>query len=141
MKIIPFEPEHLKDIKVQGGQLDWQLYNYETYGAELKKAGMAYTAVDNEGRIIGCAGIIKIWTGRGEAWALFGGGWQRHYIGITKAVLRGLRLSNLRRIEANVRADFDKAQAWITYLGFNEEGYMRKYGADGADFIRYARIR
>jgi RimJ/RimL family protein N-acetyltransferase len=59
---------------------------------------------------------------------------------LDRAVRRLLSLRSFRRIEASTEADFKQGCRWLEMLDFQSEGLMRKYGPDGADHIRYARI-
>jgi hypothetical protein len=34
---------------------------------------------------------------------------------------------------------FEKAHRLVQFLGMQDEGVMRKYGPDGADYVRYAK--
>ena len=46
----------------------------------------------------------------------------------------------LHRIQAAVRADWPEAQRFAEFMGFENEGLMRKFGQDKTDYIRYARV-
>jgi len=46
----------------------------------------------------------------------------------------------LSRIQASVCASDVRANRYAQWLGFEKEGIMRKYGPDGTDYIRYARV-
>jgi hypothetical protein len=47
---------------------------------------------------------------------------------------------SLHRLQAMVRADDPRALKFTEqFLGFADEGLMRKYGSDGADYRRFAR--
>ena len=62
-------------------------------------------------------------------------------LGLTKAVKGWLDSQKAyRRIQANVKADDERAVRWIRLLGFENEGLMRAFGPDGADFRRFVRL-
>ena len=44
------------------------------------------------------------------------------------------------RIQAAVRADWPEAQRFAEFLGLENEGLMRKYGPDGSDYFRFAKV-
>ena len=44
------------------------------------------------------------------------------------------------RVHATIRADFPTARKWIKILGFQEEGIMKKYGAENEDHILFAKV-
>ena len=140
MEIVEFKPKHINDIQAQTMQKEWLLYWKPGYAEYLRDNGIAYSAVI-DGKVIGCAGIFKHWEGRGEAWALFDSSIRTHFIGITRAILRALSVTDFRRVEANVRHDFKAAHEWMLYLGFTWEGTMKNFGIDGMDYDRFARVK
>ena len=44
------------------------------------------------------------------------------------------------RVQAAVRTDWPEAQRFSRFLGFKQEGLMEKFGPDGSDYYRVARI-
>ena len=54
------------------------------------------------------------------------------YTGIDKDVI--LAIGGVHRMWDGV------GEAYAQWLGFEKEGIMRKYGPDGTDYIRYARV-
>jgi RimJ/RimL family protein N-acetyltransferase len=105
--------------------------------------GTAFTGFAEDG-IIGCAGILPVWSGVGHAWVVMGKDYKSHRIWIHKnvksfmnKVICGL---DLRRVQANVVCDFDAGKEWLERMGFENEGRMKKYGPDGKDHYLYARI-
>jgi hypothetical protein len=102
----------------------------------------AYTGVC-EGEVVCCAGVTLLWQGVGEAWLFVSEG-ARAYIGLPGAVRELLdtvrRNLQLHRIQATVRVDNPRAHRMDTWLGFKEEGIMRKYTPDKTDCYRMARV-
>ena len=47
---------------------------------------------------------------------------------------------NYQRIQASIRADFKDGIRFAEWFGMESEGLMRKYGPDGKDYLRLARI-
>lgn len=143
MRIVPFKPEHIDRMREQGIQpsqaMDMLGKNPE-YAAELAKAGIACSAVEGD-RIIICSGVVTLWEGRGLAWALFPGDLGALFIGAHRAVKRFLDDCKLRRIEADIRTDFEPAHRWIKMLGFQRECTRRAYCPLGNDYDLYARVR
>lgn len=140
MKVIPFEPDHLKTLALQDSQTWLMPMLNPEYGESLLKAGDCFTAIEGD-EILGCAGTMKIWEGRIIAWALISGKSGAHFVGIFKAIKRYLDLNDARRIEATVDVDFKEGHRLMRLLGFEYEGLMRKYLADGRDMCLYARVR
>ena len=45
-----------------------------------------------------------------------------------------------QRIQASISVKDAKAKRFAEWLGFENEGIMKKYGPDGSDYYRYARV-
>lgn len=141
MRIVPFKPEHLEVLALQQEQEYMRPYlGIIGYGKWLAVEGKSFTGMDGE-RVLFCAGVLPMWEGRGEAWALFSSDLQRHFLKIHNAVRRFFAICDVRRIEANVQADSECARRWMRMLGFEPEGNMPGYWPDGRDAVRYARVR
>ena len=102
----------------------------------------AFTALV-DGQIAACAGIALFPRAPvGMAWACLGPLGRQHGLFITRAVRRGLhdliRRHGLVRVEADCIAQWPAARRWLDFLGFEDEGMMRKRGPHGEDMIRYA---
>lgn len=103
--------------------------------------GQAWTALDGD-RVLGVAGLGVHYPGRAEAWCMIGAGVPRTaWLAIHRAVLGVLAGAEFRRVEATSRVGFEAAHRWLHLLGFDAEGPLRAYGPDGADHIRWARVR
>ena len=48
--------------------------------------------------------------------------------------------TNLKRVQASVHAEDHQAVRFARWMGFENEGLMKKYGPDGSDYYRMARI-
>lgn len=134
-------PEHLEALILQPAQ-QFARANLEQKGyAEALAQGEAF-ALLSEGRVVACAGVVPMWEGRGDAWALIAadigpkGMHEAHYV-----VRKYLEKSALRRIEAACDAAFLQAHRWLYLLGFAYEGPLAKYTPDGRDCLRFARVR
>jgi hypothetical protein len=141
MIVQPFQPEHLERLLLQPAQEYARPYLSDpAYAKALVLPGHSFTALDGD-RVLACAGIIPLWEGRAEAWALMGRDLRAHFLAIHHATRRFLNACGMRRVEAAVDAQFGCAKGWIEALGFEEEGVLRAYTPDGRDCIRYARVR
>lgn len=93
------------------------------------------------GRVIGIGGLVQYWPGRAAVWCFLRSDIPKAaWVPLTRAVRAALSALGIRRIEADVRADFWPAQRWAFRLGFVSEGLMRAYWSDGADYLRFARV-
>tara|TARA_R100001377_G_scaffold10829_2_gene5432 strand:+ start:1318 stop:1758 length:441 start_codon:yes stop_codon:yes gene_type:complete len=145
MIIIEYKPEHARDILA--GDMNKgapkHIGQFRDFAESINRPGTSFTAIDN-GYLIACAGIIPLWSGVGEAWFL--GSERLHEY--TKPIIRAVKKDfkrmieehNLIRVQAAVRKDWDEAQRFAKFLGFKDEGLMEKFGPDGSDYYRVARI-
>jgi RimJ/RimL family protein N-acetyltransferase len=137
----PFEPAHLKDLVLQPAQASaYADFADKGYGDALAQHE-AYTGFV-DGRVVACAGVVPIWRGRGELWALIArdigkiGMHSLHY-----SVRIWLSRSAYRRLEAHCDAAFLQAHRWLRLLDFEYEGPLRAYTPDGRDCLRFARVK
>jgi hypothetical protein len=140
MTIVPFKPEHISTLVLQDAQSWMGPMLKPEYGVALQKGGPCFTALDGD-RVLGCAGVVKMWEGRDQAWALLARDCGGHFIGIYRGIRRFLELHDTRRIEATVDARFDAGHRLMRLLGFKREGTMLAYLADGRDCDLYSLVR
>ena len=162
MIIVPFSVEHFHGI-------DWQELTEGSWLAPLgekrlnfmlQEAGTSWAFTGLQvaqvsplgigrppvSQVVGAAGLWLLWPGVAEAWVLFTPAVRELTWQVVKVIRKGLEDLTiglkLHRIQAEVRAEFVPGQKLMRVLGFNQEGPpMRKYGPDGADYLRYVRIR
>lgn len=141
MRIEPYTPAHLQRLLLQPAQVAMRPYLSDPgYARALDIPGKAFAAVEGD-QVLACAGIIPMWEGRAEAWALLAADLKPHFLGIHYATKRFLNACGMRRIEAAVDAQFGCARGWVEALGFIYEGPLAKYTPDGRDCLRYARVK
>ena len=69
MIIEPFRPDHLDRLLLQPMQQRSRVFfGNPDYGKCLAN-GLAYAAVEGD-TVLACAGLLPMWEGRAEAWAL-----------------------------------------------------------------------
>lgn len=135
MKVIPFQPEHLRLVAVQPAQRS------EMRAEQFDTAfGQAWTAVAG-GVPIGCGGLVEVWVGRAYAWALVGVDAGPHMRSLTREIRSRIAASGFRRVEMAVDAEFDAGRRWAELLGFRCETPepMRSYLPNGRAAYLYAR--
>lgn len=140
MNVVPFEPEHLETIMLQPQQEQFYAHVSPEYGQALAISGPAFTGI-LDGRILGCAGVVKQWENRAIAWALLSGDLGNEFVRIHRAVKRFLDMTDFHRVEAHVDANFEQGHRWIQMLGFKPEGYMKEFNPNGGDAVLYARLK
>lgn len=142
MKIVAFRAEHLEGLRLQPAQSHMiGMLAENGYGAMLEN-GPSFTALDDAGHVLICAGFDERWTGCAQAWALLSCDAGRHMIGIVRA-LRGYidNVAPWHRIEAAVDVGFVAGERLLELLGFEFEGIARAYRPDGGNCTMWARIK
>tara|TARA_B100000795_G_scaffold250139_1_gene218116 strand:- start:318 stop:767 length:450 start_codon:yes stop_codon:yes gene_type:complete len=145
IEFIPFENEHAEFILDQG--LNSKLLElkpeHRKYAYYLKEIGMSFTGMLNN-KPIAAGGVFPLWDGVAEGWVLATEEINKYPITFSKVIkLRCdmlLKNNSIKRFQTSVKADCDVAIRFAKFLGLKEEGLMKNYGPDGADFYRFARI-
>jgi RimJ/RimL family protein N-acetyltransferase len=149
--IRPFYPEDLMLINLREHERDLALgcapgasmdmVTHNTHSGDV----LTVLKKGSKEEIIMIAGLNVLWPGVAEIWTLTGEPMTANPGAAHEAgrflVLYWFKKHNLRRMQATVKSDFEKAAAWIERLNFYREGVMLGYGMDGADYYRYARLR
>jgi hypothetical protein len=139
--IVPFIPSHLTEL-VLHEYVDFVQSNLSdpAYGAALDN-GMSWTAINDNGDVMCCSGLVPVGLHRAEAWALMSKQGGRSLIGVVRAIGRELDNNKFKRVQAGVRVDFVQGAKMMELLGFVNEtpNGMTNYGDDGYDYYLYAR--
>lgn len=142
MKIVRFQARHLAALKLQPSQQHFGgLLLDAEYGAMLEGC-TSFTALNDAGQVVACAGFAERWENCATAWALIAEDAGRNMVGIVRAI-RGflLHAAPWRRVEAAVDVGFGPGERLMELLGFECEGVARAYRPDGADCTIWARIK
>jgi hypothetical protein len=87
-------------------------------------------------------GVSPKWPGVWDAWAYGTDHLPRRVLEITKYALNELKPFILsrgaHRLECQSRLDHHQAHSWLRSLGARDEGILRGYGKDGADYVSFA---
>lgn len=141
-QVIQFETSHLRDMDLSRNQLVMGLD--QMVAAYDQVQGPALTLIDND-KIIASAGIVRIWPGVGEAWAIIGVDVFDYPITFhryTKRIIpKMIEDGAFHRVQALVLEGFQKGIEWVKDLGFCKEGFMRHYGPDKQNYWRYVILR
>jgi hypothetical protein len=129
----PYKPEHLQELILQPAQARVRANLSDPEYAQALVGEHSFTLKMN-GKVVACFGVLKLWEGRGDAWALISGD-------IGARGMRRLHFEIRKRLEAEHEAGFEQAKRWLSLLGFQYEGPLLKYTPDGRDCLRYARIK
>lgn len=116
MRFVPFEPAHLKMFAAQEAQrqsLQWMSGDI----AEAAAQTFSFTGIDEEGRVIGCAGLAPAEEGL-VAWAVLSEAIAGRGLALARAVKRGLDLHSDHAIIAHINPDHAKAANFARALSF-----------------------
>lgn len=142
MKIVQFQSRHLAMIDLQEAQAHFVGALSDQDYAAMLSGTTAFTALNDAGQVIACAGFSVRWENCAQAWALLAAGAGRDMVGLVRA-LRGYleHVAPWRRVEAAVDVGFQPGERLLMMLGFEYEGLARAYRPDGADCTIWARIK
>ena len=139
MNLRQFEVSHAEEAMAG----EEPVRGFYTYLAQMRVQGMSWSA-DVDGRIVASAGLIPLWAGVAEAWMMGGDVIGRHQVKVARQIRTMfddvMKQRGLYRAQANIHHRFDKAIRLAEWLGFENEGLMRRFGVEGDDYFRYARV-
>lgn len=143
MRIVPFAPAHLRAVSLQAAQNSLAAYLDAVHVDQLDVPGMAFSAMDADG-VAGCGGIVELWPGVGQAWAVLSRRALSRPVTLTRTAQRELdriaRARNLARVQATVADGHGAGARWLAFLGFEVEGLLVNYGPGGhGDYWIYGR--
>jgi len=145
LHIVPYTRSHGTYILSQ--QMNHVLMDrdaqFEGETMELEQQGLAFTGLVNDEPIF-AAGMKPIWKGVAEGWVLATAKVWDHPLLVARAIkkdfARVAREHDIERVQTAIRKDFKQGQRFAEWLGLENEGLMKKFGFDGTDQYRYARI-
>lgn len=136
MKLIPFEPAHLALFEPQAEQARYVDAAREPV-AQIAH-WFALTGLDEDGRVLGCAGLAELEDGDLGAWAVFSERVKSMPLALYRAVKRGIEIHEGRRIVAYVAPEHVKAARFVEALHFNLCETKRL--DDGVEVLCYVRV-
>lgn len=144
-KIIPFEPEHLATmIGHHAVESDKKALEALGQAHVYLQLGPCYSIIVGD-EIIWCGGLVVLWPGVAEAWAVPSWAVADYPLTVHRAVkqtlARLIQTLNLRRIQCSVVREYLQSRNWVKRLGFCFEGKMKNYGPDGATHYRFSWVK
>ena len=148
LHIVPYTAEHGQFIlscqmnhKVL--EADKHYINIEGNAKNLEQDDLAFTGLVNNKPIF-AAGMKMIWGQVAEGWVIATQDVWDYPLSVAKAIrkdfARVAKENNIVRVQTAIRKDFQQGQRFAEWLGLENEGLMKKFGFDGSDQYRYARI-
>lgn len=143
--IVEFHAHHamlLEPAKLEQTYFDI-FENYPELLERFTKMGLGYTGL-YDGQIMCCFGIIPLWRGSAEIWMVP----SKHLYQVARPFHRATKLWldvciaewHLVRVQATVHSQNAPADKWIRTCHFQEEGLLRRYGPEGADYKMFSRL-
>lgn len=137
IEVVPIEPWHIEVLKTYPDVAKEQCSDeYASFVCQ----GQGYTLFV-DGEIYGCAGVIPLWFGLAEGWALLAERSKNKPLALCKAFKNKIQelCDPYRRVQITVEEDFEQAVFFAKFLGFTYEGRMLYYSPDGKTHLRFAR--
>ena len=109
----------------------------------LADKGNAYTLFVNNKPIV-AGGIFILWQGVAEGWVLANQNiYDVKFLSAKEIKIRTdllCKKNKIKRLQTSVKAEFTTGVRFANWLGLKTEGLMKKYGPDGSDYLRMAKI-
>ena len=148
LHIVPYTAEHGQFIlscqmnhKVL--EADRNYINIEGNAKNLEQDHLAFTGLVGKKPIF-AAGMKMVWGQVAEGWVIATQDVWNYPLSVAKAIrkdfARVAKENNIVRVQTAIRKDFIEGQRFAEWLGLENEGLMRKFGFDGTDQYRYARL-
>lgn len=110
---------------------------------DYETPGMAFTLLLDRTPIVS-GGVILLWNGVGEGWVMSSKRIFEYKFTAASLIKRRLDLicenNKIWRLQTSVKAKFTTGIRFATWLGLTKEGLMRKFGPDGSDYYKMAKI-
>ncbi len=148
LHIVPYTKEHGQFIlscqmnhKIL--EADRHYINVEGNAKNLEQNNLAFTGIVNYQPIF-AAGMKMVWGQVAEGWVIATKDIWKNPLAVARAIkkdfARVARKHDIERVQTAIRKDFKQGQRFAEWLGLENEGLMKKFGFDGTDQYRYARI-
>lgn len=135
IRTVAFEQKHLDMIDLKE--------NYSQGECPRVVCTTAFTLMEGE-TVLAIIGGFPFVPGVVHFWAFISKHVRRHPVGFHKACLDILewyeKNEKPRRIQWEVKVDYEMGQRWAESLGLKREGLMKSWMPDGTDCYLYARL-
>lgn len=145
IEVVPYKIWHVKEILKYGmndERVELDAKSYEDK-IDFSQPGMSFTLLANDNPVCS-GGVMPLWTGVAEGWVIS----SRRIFDFTLSAAKEIKKrtdyicvnNKIWRLQTAVRADFKTGLRFAKWLGLEKEGLMKKYGPDGADYYKMAKI-
>jgi len=137
-KVIPFKTDHLFEVETN---FDFPEAAKEAIASHENTDGFT---ICEDGRVIACGGVHIMWNGVGEGWLVMSTKAYEMPITVARCTVKLFKTimenNDLWRIQASVHSGDNQSLRYAEWMGFENEGIMKKFGPDGSDYYRFARV-
>ena len=138
LDLVKFDTQHIMDIETM---FDFPLSARKAF--ENKSDVDGYTLMDGD-EIIVCGGVHMMWEGVGEGWLVMSKNAYDKPITVARYTDRLFDTimddNAMWRVQASVHTNDAQSVRFAEWLGFEIEGVMKKFGPDGTNYFRMARV-
>lgn len=145
-KIVDFNTSHLRMIHMNEYDARWyKIYpNYDEILQQNSPPGQAFTGVVM-GEVVCCFGFVRLWPGVFEAWLIpTTENIRRSVIPFHRTSMRifdyAMSKYSMKRLQITVCSENALALKWAERCYFKNEGLLKNYGPEGADYYMLARF-
>lgn len=140
MRAIPYDERHLTALDLGTEERrGFDRFGTKMFDALKQCGGPAWSLVEDDGRIVGCFGMLAV-AGNGVLWAVLSDQARANHYGLHRAAKRQLaqaqQLIPVRRIVAAVRREYEPGRRWVMRLGFTYDG---EFAVAGEQYERYVK--
>jgi len=145
MTVEPFKAsDYYEVIPRNPGEIEALGDEWREYLERYEKSP-SWTMRDGEGRVVFFGGILILWPGVGEAWTVMGDLVEQYPLAVVRECRRRIdeafETQGLRRVQAIIADDNQRALKMMRLAGFEVEGLLRAYAPDGKDCFILGRLK
>lgn len=145
IETVPFQSWHVEEILKQGinhRKIEQDAKAYQDR-IDYSVPAMSFTLLVNDMPIVS-GGVYPLWNGVAEGWVIASNRIFDYTLSAAKAIKKRTDLicinNKIWRLQTAVRADFETGVKFAKWLGLKTEGLMVRYGPDGSNYYKMARI-
>jgi hypothetical protein len=145
LEVVPYKPWHATEILRYGMNDDKVSVDAKAYEERLdfSQPGMSFSLLADD-KLVCAGGVYPLWTGVAEGWVLS----SRRIFDFSLSACKAIKErtdyictnNKIWRLQTAVRADFEVGVRFAKWLGLKKEGLMMKYGPDGSNYYKMAKI-
>lgn len=144
IEVVPYQQWHVEEILRHGindKRIELDAKSYKNM--DFTVPGMSFSLLaDNY--IVCSGGVYPLWNGCAEGWVIASRRIFDFSLSSAKAIKQRTDLicinNKIWRLQTAVNATYDTALRFASWLGLKKEGLMLRYGPDGSNYYRMAKL-